>query len=113
MSAIVEKKSLETKRELRRYDDIRDLIGNPADPTPMVRLNNVVSQEASELYLKLEWFNPFGSTKDRPALYMLKSMADRGELDGKELVEPTSGNTGIALAALAALMGLSRWRTHS
>jgi cysteine synthase len=55
--------------------------------------------------LKLEWFNPFGSIKDRTALYLLKGMEERGELEGKELVEPTSGNTGIALAALAALMG--------
>ncbi len=106
MAAIIEKRSLKTKRELRRYDDIRDLIGNPADPTPMVRLNNVVSQEASELYLKLEWFNPFGSIKDRAALYMLRAMEESGKLDGKELVEPTSGNTGIALAGLAALMGI-------
>jgi cysteine synthase len=58
-----------------------------------------------ELYLKLEWFNPFGSVKDRPALQMLKGMEARGELDGKQLVEPSSGNTGIALAALAALLG--------
>lgn len=57
------------------------------------------------LYLKLEWFNPFGSIKDRTALYLLDGLEERGALDGKELVEPTSGNTGIALAALAALMG--------
>jgi len=55
--------------------------------------------------LKLEWFNPFGSIKDRAALYMLRGMEERGELDGKELVEPTSGNTGIAMAAIAARMG--------
>jgi cysteine synthase len=57
-----------------------------------------------DLYLKLEWFNPFGSIKDRTAYYLLKGMAERGELDGKNLVEPSSGNTGIALAALATLL---------
>jgi cysteine synthase A/cysteine synthase B len=93
-----------TRPALRRYDDIRDLIGNPADPTPLVRLNHVVAPE-TEAYLKLEWFNPFGSIKDRTARYLLEGMRARGELDGRELVEPTSGNTGIALAALAALEG--------
>ncbi len=90
---------------LRRYLDVRELIANPANPTPLVRLNRVVSPEQSELYLKLEWYNPFGSIKDRTAFYLLKGMAERGKLDGKQLVEPSSGNTGIALAALAALMG--------
>jgi cysteine synthase A/cysteine synthase B len=90
---------------LRRYADIRELIGSPADPTPLVRLNRVVAPEG-EAYLKLEWFNPFGSIKDRTARYLLEGMRARGELDGREIVEPTSGNTGIALAALAALEGL-------
>ncbi len=98
-------KLLEANAVLRRYLDIRDLIASPADPTPLVRLNRVVPEGAFELYLKLEWFNPFGSIKDRAALYMLKGMEERNELDGKTLVEPTSGNTGIALAALAAIMG--------
>jgi cysteine synthase A/cysteine synthase B len=81
------------------------LIGSPDNPTPLVRVNRVVSGEDYHLYLKLEWYNPFGSIKDRAALYMLQAMKDRGELDGKNLVEPSSGNTGIAMAALAALMG--------
>ena len=106
MSTITEQESLKTSNNLRRYDDIRELIANTAAPTPLVRLNRVIPQEALELYLKLEWFNPFGSTKDRAALYLLKGLEERGELDGKELVEPTSGNTGIALAALAAIMGI-------
>jgi cysteine synthase A/cysteine synthase B len=84
---------------------VRELIANPRDPTPLVRLNRVVTS-ASEAYLKLEWMNPFGSVKDRTARYLLEGMRARGELDGRELVEPTSGNTGIALAALAALEGL-------
>ena len=80
------------------------MIANPENPTPLVRVTRVVPQGSFELYLKLEWFNPFGSIKDRTAYYLLKGMAERGELDGKNLVEPSSGNTGIALAALAALM---------
>ncbi len=90
---------------LRRYSDVRELIANPANPTPLVELKHIVPPGEFQLYLKLEWYNPFGSIKDRTAYYLLKGMAERGELDGKKLVEPTSGNTGIALAALAALMG--------
>jgi cysteine synthase A/cysteine synthase B len=100
--------------DLRRYDDIRQLIGNVDDPTPLVQLKRVQSDGGFPLYLKLEWYNPFGSIKDRTASYLLKGLATRGELEGKALVEPTSGNTGIALSAntgialsaLAALMGI-------
>ncbi len=100
-----EKTRLKTSAALRRYDDIRELIGSPANPTPLVKVNRVVPRNTLELYLKLEWLNPFGSIKDRAALYLLKGMEEKGLLDGKQLVEPTSGNTGIALAALAAIMG--------
>jgi cysteine synthase len=89
----------------RRYGDVRELIANPENPTPLVRLNRVMPPGA-DAYLKLEWMNPFGSVKDRTARYLLEGMRRRGELDGRELVEATSGNTGIALAALAALEGL-------
>lgn len=106
MSAIAEKQALRADPAVRRYNDIRDLIGSIENPTPLVRLNRVMPPQAPPFYLKLEWLNPFGSIKDRTALYMLQGMAERGELDGKELVEPSSGNTGIALAALAGLMGL-------
>jgi S-sulfo-L-cysteine synthase (O-acetyl-L-serine-dependent) len=91
--------------ERRRYRDIGDLIASPKNPTPLVRLNQVLASTL-EAYLKLEWFNPFGSIKDRTARYLLEGMRARGQLDGRELVEPTSGNTGIALAALAALEGV-------
>jgi cysteine synthase A/cysteine synthase B len=84
---------------------VRELIASARNPTPLVRLNRVVAPDA-EAYLKLEWMNPFGSIKDRTARYLLEGMRQRGELDGRELVEPTSGNTGIALAALAALEGI-------
>lgn len=90
---------------LRRYGDVRELVATPANPTPLVRVGQVAPHAGFELYLKLEWFNPFGSVKDRAVLFMLRGLEERGELEGKELVEPTSGNTGIALAALAALMG--------
>jgi len=95
---------LESSNALRRYDDIRQLIANPLNPTPLVRLNRLGPPAPSALYLKLEWFNPFGSIKDRTAFYLLKGLQARGQLDGKALVEPSSGNTGIALAALAALL---------
>ena len=95
---------MRTNNRLRRYNDVRELIGNRDNPTPLVRLNRVVPGE-SGFFLKLEWFNPFGSIKDRTALFLLQGMAERGQIDGKELVEPSSGNTGIALAGLAALMG--------
>jgi cysteine synthase len=89
----------------RRYGDVRELIASRQNPTPLVRLNHVVAG-GIEAYLKLEWMNPFGSVKDRTARFLLEGMRERGELDGRELVEATSGNTGIALAALAALNGL-------
>jgi cysteine synthase A/cysteine synthase B len=87
----------------RRYDDVRALIASPGNPTPLVRLNRVVDPGV-DAYLKLEWMNPFGSIKDRTAKFLLDGL--RGRLDGRELVEATSGNTGIALAALATLEGI-------
>jgi len=105
MAIPVEFKESTALSRLRRFDDIRDLIGSVDNPTPLLRLNRV-TRTAAPVYLKLEWFNPFGSIKDRTALFLLRGLAERGELDGRQLVEPTSGNTGIALAALAALMGI-------
>lgn len=95
-----------TDHRLRRYDDIRDLLPDVDNPTPLVRVRRVLPPPAS-LYLKLEWLNPFGSIKDRTAAYLLRGLEERGELEGRDLVEPSSGNTGIALAALAALDGVS------
>jgi cysteine synthase len=97
--------SLGTDRELRRYLDVRDLLPGVDNPTPLVRLNHVVTPTQGEVYLKLEWLNPFGSIKDRAASYLLAGLVERG-LGGRDLVEATSGNTGIALAALAALSGI-------
>lgn len=92
-------------RELRRFDDIRDLLPDVNSPTPLVRVNRVVPKIGVDLYLKLEWMNPFGSVKDRAAAYLLAGLVQRGELDGRQLVEASSGNTAIALAALAGLVG--------
>jgi len=88
----------------RVYDSIVDLIPNPDNPSPMLRLGKRFNTSPGlEILLKMEGFNPFGSIKDRAALYLL-----RGTLlsDQQVLVEPSAGNTGIALAALANAQGL-------
>lgn len=97
-------RSLSTDHSVRRYEDIRGLLPNVDNPTPLVRVDD---RELSslDLYLKLEWLNPFGSIKDRAASYMLAGLADRGCLEGKEIVEPSSGNTALAMAALAGMGG--------
>lgn len=90
--------------ELYRYDEqvfdsIADLIPSPDNPTPMLRLGERFNPHADyEVLLKLEGMNPFGSIKDRTALYMLQGLHLK---EGQSLVEPSAGNTGIALAALA------------
>lgn len=79
-----------------------DLIGN----TPLVELNNLNKNPHVKLLAKLEGNNPGGSVKDRPALYMIKGAEEQGLLKpGVKLIEPTSGNTGIALAMIAKLKG--------
>jgi len=95
---------LRGRADLRRFDDVRELIASEHNPTPLVRLKHTIPSGV-EAFLKLEWLNPFGSVKDRTAYFLLNGMEERGELEGKRLVEPSSGNTGIALAALATLMG--------
>ncbi len=94
-------------RSRRVYDDVGQLVASRENPTPLVRLGRFAPQGPMALYGKLEFFNPFGSIKDRTAAYLLKGLRERGELrDGKKIVEPTSGNTGIALVALANLAGV-------
>lgn len=79
-----------------------DSIGN----TPLVELNNLNGNPRVRLMAKLEGSNPGGSVKDRAAYYMLKEAIQSGELSrGKTIIEPTSGNTGIALAMMGAAMG--------
>jgi len=91
-------------RKQRVYDNIADLIPNPDNPTPMVKLSERYNAEPDfDIYIKLEGFNPFGSIKDRTALYLLRGTH---LAEGQVLTEPTSGNTGIALAALANAQGI-------
>ena len=85
-----------------RYDDILATVGR----TPVVRLNQVEGTLAGALWVKLESFNPGGSVKDRPALNMIVDAERRGVLTpDMTIVEPTSGNTGIGLAMVAAVKG--------
>lgn len=82
--------------------DVSDLIGN----TPLVELKKLGEGLAARVVLKLEYFNPGHSLKDRIALAMIEAAEQKGELKpGMAIVEPTSGNTGIALAMLAAQRG--------
>ncbi|MFI9509748.1 PLP-dependent cysteine synthase family protein [Nocardia sp. NPDC052566] len=84
------------------YDSIVEAIGN----TPLVRLNRIVDGSAATVYVKLEYLNPGGSVKDRAARAMILAAEDAGELrPGGTVVEATSGNTGIGLAAIAAARG--------
>ncbi|WP_028294770.1 cysteine synthase CysM [Oceanobacter kriegii] len=86
-----------------QYPTITDCIGN----TPLVRLQRMGSNErGNQVLLKLEGNNPAGSVKDRPALSMIQLAEQRGQITpGDTLIEATSGNTGIALAMAAAMMG--------
>jgi S-sulfo-L-cysteine synthase (O-acetyl-L-serine-dependent) len=91
----------------RVYDNVFEMLPSEENPSPMVRINRLnKSNSQFPLYAKLEWFNPFGSVKDRPAWEMLRDLETRGEVGGiRGMVEPTSGNTGISLAAMARARG--------
>jgi cysteine synthase A len=81
---------------------ITDLIGN----TPLLRLNRISDETGAEVYGKLEYFNPAGSVKDRIGFAMIEAAEREGKLDKDTvIIEPTSGNTGIALAFAAAAKG--------
>jgi cysteine synthase B len=93
-------------RERAVYDDITELFPGPENPTPLVRLRRLNPAASYTLYAKLEWLNPFGSVKDRAAGALVRDLEQKGLLgNGRGLVEPTSGNTGISLAAIAASRG--------
>lgn len=84
------------------YASIDQLIGN----TPLLKLNRIVPEDAADVYVKLEFFNPAGSIKDRIALAMIEKAEAEGKLKpGDTIIEPTSGNTGIGLASVAAAKG--------
>jgi cysteine synthase len=92
--------------QTRVYDDVFDMLPSEQNPTPLVRINRMNSRPEFTLYAKLEWMNPFGSVKDRAAWAMLRDLEGRGEVgNGRGIVEPTSGNTGISLAAMARTRG--------
>ncbi len=91
---------------LVRYDRLLDMCGDVRHPTPIVLVRHVLQNPGVAMYVKCEWVNPFGSIKDRTAKWMLAGLAERGELEGRTVVEATSGNTGIALAAICQLMGV-------
>lgn len=83
-------------------NNITELIGD----TPLVRLNRVVPEDHAEIYVKLEYQNPGASVKDRIAISMVEEAEKEGKLKpGDTIVEPTSGNTGIGLAMVAAAKG--------
>jgi len=83
-------------------NSITDLIGK----TPLVRINHLTGPDDATIYAKLEWYNIGGSVKDRLALYILEYARTAGRLDpAKTILEATSGNTGIALAMIAAAKG--------
>ncbi|MDR0377743.1 MAG: cysteine synthase A [Spirochaetaceae bacterium] len=86
---------------MARVDKITDLIGN----TPLVKINKLNESEAV-IYVKLESFNPFSSVKDRIALSLIETAEQDGRIKpGTVIIEPTSGNTGIGLAYVAAVKG--------
>ena len=89
---------------MKKVENVTELIGN----TPLLRLNKYrkIKGLKADILAKLEWFNLAGSVKDRAAYYMIKDAEAKGVLKrGSVIIEPTSGNTGIGLAAVAAAKG--------
>jgi hypothetical protein len=89
-----------TDLSLRVFDSVLDMLSNENNPTPIVRLNRVVPFKHTKVYAKLEWYNPFGAVKDRIAANLVRDAEERG-VKLENLVEPTSGNTGMGLAMIA------------
>ncbi|MCX7884876.1 MAG: cysteine synthase A [Caloramator sp.] len=84
------------------YNKIFETIGN----TPIIKLKNLINKEMAQVYVKLEYFNPGGSIKDRIALAMIEDAEKKGLLKtGGTIIEPTSGNTGIGIAMIGASKG--------
>jgi len=90
----------------RVYDSILGLLSGEENPTPLVRLHRVVPHRHARIYAKLEWYNPFGAVKDRVAANLVRDAEARGTLvAGQQLVEATSGNTGLGLAMIGNAKG--------
>jgi cysteine synthase A/cysteine synthase B len=97
--------------QTRVYDSVLELLPSEENPSPLVRINrlNPAQRAGFSLLAKLEWMNPFGSVKDRAAWQLISDLESRGQLGdsrpGRGIVEPTSGNTGLSLAGIAAVRG--------
>jgi cysteine synthase len=89
---------------LRAYDSILDMLSSVENPTPIVRLLHITPYKHTQVFAKLEWYNPFGAVKDRVAASLVHDAEERGEKI-EHLVEPTSGNTGMGLAMLSNAKG--------
>ena len=95
---------MRTNYNLKVFENITDLIASTKNPTPLVRLNRQINPNKDfKLYLKLERYNPFGSVKDRIAKSMLENIKFNSD---SRIIEPSSGNTGIALTAIANAEGI-------
>ena len=108
MNKVLEIKTLKATKSWGRgrvYDDITETIGH----TPLVRLKKIAKDQRTkgEILMKLEFFNPLSSVKDRIGVSMIDVLEAEGKIDPKKtvLIEPTSGNTGIGLAFVAAARG--------
>ena len=100
--SLARKKSLDTR--LKRAGSVLDLVGD----TPLIKLTHVTEHLSPgvEVYAKAEWFNPGGSVKDRPALWMILDGIRTGNLTpDKILMDSSSGNTAIAYAMIGAALG--------
>jgi len=101
-----------TDYSLRVYDSTLDMLSNAENPTPIVRLNRVTPYKHTKVYAKLEWYNPFGAVKDRVAANLVRDAQERG-IKLENLVEPTSGNTGMGLAMISNAKGIKFTATLS
>lgn len=90
----------------RVFDNVMDMLSNEQNPTPLVRLNRILPYKHTQVWAKLEWYNPFGAVKDRVAANLVRDAEERG-IKLENLVEPTSGNTGLGLAMVANAKKLS------
>ena len=101
-----------TDYSLRVYDSTLDMLSNAENPTPIVRLNKVTPYKHTKVYAKLEWYNPFGAVKDRVAANLVRDAQEKG-IPLQNLVEPTSGNTGMGLAMISNAKGIKFTATLS